>query len=331
MTSVPIGTTASVRVPATSANLGPGFDALGLALGIYDDVTATVTPVGLEIEVDGEGAGGLPTGGSHLVVRSVRAALSRLGADAPGLRLQCWNGIPQGRGLGSSAAAICAGLLLARALVGGSDDSSDRGSGGAGGSPAFDDDAVLALAAELEGHPDNVAACLRGGATIAWLDPQQTPAAPSSNPASACRLIVHPAIHPVVFIPTRRSSTRRARALLPATVPHADAAFNAARSALLVAALTADPSLLFTATADRLHQPYRAPAMRESADLVGRLRGRGFAAVISGAGPTVLALTGSTEAAEAAQTMVPPGWRSETPGIDLMGARVVGGPGAIRR
>jgi homoserine kinase len=265
--------TVRVRVPATSANLGPGFDVLGLALALYDEVEAEVTDSGLAIEVSGEGEGAAGAGERHLVVRAMRAALAAAGGQPPGLALRCANAIPQGRGLGSSAGAVVAGLLAGRALAG-------RASGT--GAEPFGDGALLALAAELEGHPDNAAACLAGGLTIAWN--------PGTGPR-AVRLDPLPAIAPVLCVPAASMPTTAARRALPETVPHADAAINAGRGALLVAALTQAPDLLFDATQDLLHQPYRASLMPAAADLISRLRGAGIAAVLSGAGPSVLALT----------------------------------------
>ena len=259
-----------VRVPATSANLGPGFDALGLALGLYDEVEAEVVPSGLSIEVSGEGAGELADADEkHLVLRAMRVGFDQLGlAQPPGLALRCANRIPHGRGLGSSAAAIVAGLLAARALAGAS----------------LDPDAVLPLANELEGPPDNVAPCLLGGLTIAWV---------TGYEARAIRLEPLPAVRPVAFIAPAPVSTKVARDLLPPAVPHADAARNAGRAALLVAALTACPDALLDASEDWLHQDYRAPAMPATHDLVKRLRAAGVPAVTSGAGPSALAfLTG---------------------------------------
>ncbi|MFJ6198536.1 homoserine kinase [Micromonospora sp. NPDC092111] len=258
-----------VRVPATSANLGPGFDALGLALGLHDDVAAEVTPAGVRVAVAGEGAGELPADDRHLVAAAMRTAFDVLGGQPPGLALECVNRIPQARGLGSSSAAIVAGVLLARALV---TDGTER----------LDDAAVLRLAAEIEGHPDNVAPCLLGGFTVAWTE---------STGARAVSLPVAGGVRPTVFVPAGRGLTATARAALPATVPHADAASNAGRSALLVHALTAEPALLLPATVDRLHQDYRASGMPETAALVRALRAAGVAAVVSGAGPTALAFT----------------------------------------
>jgi homoserine kinase len=255
-----------VTVPATSANLGPGFDALGLALELHDVVEAELSDGGIEVRVSGVGAGEVPLDGEHLVVRSMRAAFTSLGIEVAGLRVSCTNTIPHGRGLGSSAAAIVAGVLAARALAGAPDDA----------------EAALALAADLEGHPDNVAPCLLGGLTIAWS---------SSGKAMAAALDVHPDVRPVVCVPAESLSTEAARGLLPASVPHAAATRNAGRAALLVEALTRRPDLLLDATEDELHQPYRAPAMPDTLALVKDLRERGIAAVVSGAGPSVLALT----------------------------------------
>ncbi|GAA1660140.1 homoserine kinase [Fodinicola feengrottensis] len=261
-----------VRVPASSANLGPGFDALGLALGLYDDVELSIVSDGLLVEVTGEGARDVPTDESHLLVRAARAAFDRLGGQPAGLRLSCTNRIPHGRGLGSSAAAIVAGVVAASVLA--DPDAGPRG--------ALSDDELLSLATELEGHPDNVAACLLGAGTIAWMEGPK---------AQAVRF--HPAadLVPVAFVPTQPLSTEVARGLLPARVPHADAAANAGRAALLVHALTTDLSVLLAATEDRLHQAYRAAAMPVSAMLVEKLRAADIPAVISGAGATVLALT----------------------------------------
>lgn len=278
-----------VRVPATSANLGPGYDSFGLALARYDEVTAAVTGGGLAIELAGGQTEQVPLDESHLVVRSMRACFDRLGGGQPaGLRLHCINRIPHGRGLGSSAAAIVAGIELARELC-------------PDGRRLLDEAGALALAAELEGHPDNVAACLLGGLTVAWSD---------QGAARAVRL--EPAgVRPVLFIPPDRSATVAARAALPSQVPHPDAAFNAGRAALLPLALTGRPELLLAATEDRLHQRYRAAGMPASAELVARLRGLGVPAVVSGAGPTVLALTAAEESdqRDRAAACCPAGWQ----------------------
>jgi homoserine kinase len=260
-----------VRVPATSANLGPGFDTVGLALGLHDEVEARVTGSGLAIEVAGEGTADVADAGEkHLVLRAMRVAFDELNVtQPPGLALRCVNRIPHGRGLGSSAAAIVAGLVAARTLA---------------GAPARPED-VLPLANVLEGHPDNVAPCLFGGLTIAWV----AAGADGLPEARAIRLDPRPEVRPVAFIAPGPVSTKVARGLLPAAVPHADAARNAGRAALLIAALTARPDALLDGTEDKLHQDYRAPAMPHSHDLVTRLRAAGVPAVVSGAGPSVLA------------------------------------------
>jgi homoserine kinase len=293
------GSPVHVRVPATCANVGPGFDALGLALSLHDDVVARVADEGLLVDVAGEGSD-VGRDESNLVVRAMRAAFECLGGQPHGLELSCANRIPHGRGLGSSAAAIAAGVVLARALV-------------VGGAERLPDDALLALAAEVEGHPDNVAACLLGGLTVAWRD----------DSAHAVRLDCDARIRPVAFIPPFTASTAEARRLLPAAVPHADAAFAAGRAALLVAALTERTEALFAATEDRLHQQYRAPAMPQSAELVTLLRARGAAAVVSGAGPTVLALARDELEAKALEGLAPPTWQALPLSIDPTGAHVV--------
>ena len=265
-----IGPTITVLVPATSANLGPGFDSFGLALARYDEVSVSRTDSGLLVEVDGVGADEVPLTAEHLVVRAIARAYEHAGEPLPGLHLRCVNCIPHGGGLGSSAAAIVAGLLLGRELL------------VAGGFRRLSDDDLLGLANEMEGHPDNVAPALFGGFTLAYLDGDGRPV--------AIRREVHPDIRVVVFSAHQASSTHHTRGLLPATVPHGDAAANAAAAGLLVHALTADPTHLLPATRDRLHQDYRAPAMPASAELVAELRVAGVAAVISGAGPSVIAL-----------------------------------------
>jgi len=289
-----------VRVPATSANLGPGYDCLGLALGLHDEVSIwPLTEPVSNVTVEGEGAAGLPGDGSHLVVRAMRTTFDRLGDGPAGLSLRCLNRIPHGRGLGSSAGAIVAGVVAARSLV-------------PGGLERLDDAAALELAGGMEGHPDNVAPCLLGGATVAWT---------AGGLSRAVRLVVHPRVVPVVAVPDRHLSTEAARALLPDLVAHRDAAANAARTALLVEALTRRPDLLLAATEDRLHQEYRRAAMPESLDLVDRLRARGLAAVVSGAGPSVLVLAHDPLPADV-EAEVGPGWTVLRPGIDTAGAVV---------
>jgi homoserine kinase len=261
-----------VTVPATSANLGPGFDSLGLALSLRDRLEAEVVQDGLVVDVEGAGADVVPRDDSHLVVRSMRAAFTLMGEQPPGLRLSCRNVIPHARGLGSSSAAIVAGVVLARALV-------------AGGQLLASDEALFDLAADLEGHPDNVAPAFYGGFVISGREDDRW---------YAVRAGVDPRITAVVFVPPTGVETAVARELLPATVAHADAAANSGRAALLVAALTGQPEHLLAGTRDWLHQEQREPAMPETLALVRRLRADGVPAVVSGAGPAVLAF-GSTD------------------------------------
>ena len=292
----------TVVVPATSANIGPGFDALGLALGLYDEVTVRLAArSGSSVEVVGEGADRLPRDDSHLVVRAMLAAFDRFGVSPPGLSVSCVNAIPQSRGLGSSAAAIVAGVLAVARLA---DQGADPGHPDTGAD-------LLALASEIEGHPDNVAACLLGGFTVAWTD---------EGSAHAVRLDPAPGLEALVFVPADGLATSTARGMLPSVVPHEDAAHAAGRAALLVEALTRRPELLLAATEDRLHQPYRAPAMVATAALVARLRADGVPAVVSGAGPSVLAL-GVGGALSAAEGLAGPDWAIRRLGLDLGGAR----------
>ncbi len=293
-----------VRVPATSANLGPGFDALGLALALYDELDVELVAAdGVVVDVHGEGAGQVPVGEDHLVVRALRHTLELMGAPQTGIRMTCANAIPHGRGLGSSAAAVVAGIVAARALL-----ADPR---------ALDSRAVLAIATEFEGHPDNAAPAIMGGATVAWCD---------GDGPRAVGLEVDPSIVATVLVPDARLATSRARAVLPATVPHTDAAFNAGRSALLVEALARRPELLLDATEDRLHQDYRAGVMAASSELLRALRAEGFAATVSGAGPTVLVLTPGHAVAALDETLDGlvdgvAGWHVLRPGVDLDGAR----------
>lgn len=255
----------SVHAPASSANLGPGFDAFGLALTLGDTLTAEVTDGGLDVHVEGEGAADVPRDETHLVLRAMHAAFDLMNVRPDGIRLECRNVVPHARGLGSSSAAIVAGIALARELV-------------VDSATLMDDLAAFQLATDLEGHPDNVAAAQFGGFTIAWLD---------GYAANVHRLDVSAEL--TVLVPPEPVSTELARGLLPETVPHRDAAANAGRAALLVAALSGAPGLLLPATDDLLHQSFRAPAMPASHKLMRALRVEGVPAVISGAGPTVLA------------------------------------------
>jgi len=290
----PVSTAFTVRVPATSANLGPGFDALGLALTLYDTVSAELSEV-TSVEISGEGAGELPTDEKHLIVKAMRETLAELGFDAAGIKLTCVNTIPQARGLGSSSAAIVAGVTLANAFAG----------------EPLDKPGLLRIAGRIEGHPDNVAPCLLGGFTIAWL---------SGGHARAVSIEPSPAVSPTLLVPGKKGLTAQARAALPDSVPHRDAAFNAGRAALLVHALTTAPELLFEATEDRLHQNYRAAGMPETAAMVEELRERGAPAMVSGAGPAVLVLGPLPAGFVPAQ-----GWQTHHLAAQSGGARVLTG------
>jgi homoserine kinase len=293
-----------IRVPATSANLGPGFDSFGLALALYDEVEVATTAGGLSVEATGPET--VATDESNLVVRAIRAGFDAAGQSPPGLALRCTNRIPHARGLGSSAAAIVAGVAAANALAGyclGTDD-------------------LLRVAAALEGHPDNVAAALLGGFTIAWED--------GAGPR-ALRVNPLPDLRPVAFVPTVRQATAASRATLPDRVDHADAAANAGRAALLALAISGGEAAgsvparipaLFAATEDRLHQPYRLRAAPATGDLVARLRAAGVAAVLSGSGPSVLALAVGGGQAAAAVRVATAGFSVIPLAVDLSGVHV---------
>ncbi len=296
-----------VRVPATSANLGPGFDALGLALALHDEIEVrALGAAATTVEVIGEGAGRVPEDETHLVVRALRHALDVAGAPQVGVAMRCTNRIPHCRGLGSSAAAVVAGIVAARGLIAEPE--------------ALDDEIALRVATEFEGHPDNAAPAILGGATVAWT---------GEEGPRATRIDVDPAVVPVAIVPPVQLSTKTARGVLPAHVPHADAAFAAGRAALLVEALGRRPELLLPATEDRLHQSYRGAVMPDSLALVTALRARGVAAVVSGAGPTVLALArrvpGGTDADGVIAEVFGPtmgGWQVRTLGVAAEGASV---------
>jgi homoserine kinase len=275
---LPVGLLASSVVAASSANLGPGFDSIGLALSLYDEIIVETTDSGLVIEVEGEGAGELALDASHLVVRAIERGLQAGGVGAHGLRVRCRNAIPHSRGLGSSAAAVVGGLAAVNGLLAQS------------GSTPLSQVELVQLSSEFEGHPDNAAAAVLGGAVVSWTDASGAPPAYSAAPVR-----LHPDIRLFPAIPGQRSSTAEARVLLPAQVSHEVARFNLSRAALLVVALTERPDLLMAATEDLLHQPQRAPAMPSSAEYLRLLRRHNVAAVLSGAGPAVIALSTAPE------------------------------------
>ncbi|HEY2995390.1 MAG TPA: homoserine kinase [Methylomirabilota bacterium] len=255
-----------VRVPATSANLGAGFDALGLALALYNEVTATEAD-GVTVALEGQGSGRLPTGGDNIVARGVRQAYDAAARPFKGVALTCVNRIPTARGLGSSAAAWVGGLLAGNALLGG----------------PLSREALLALAARAEGHPDNAAAALYGGLTVSC--------ALGDGRIATVSLPVPGTLRWIVLVPETTSSTADARAVLPDSVPRGDAVFNVQRVSLLLAGLQSGRvDVLAAALDDRLHQPYRRrffpwmTAVIDAAREAGALGG-----VLSGAGPSVLA------------------------------------------
>ena len=258
-----------VLVPASSANLGPGFDSAGLALGVYDELIAMITDdEGVLVEVAGEGSDDVPRDERHLVVQAMQRAFDALGARPPGFVLRCRNAIPHGRGLGSSAAAIIGGMVLARAMV---------------TEPAMTDEDLLSLATEMESHPDNLAAALRGGFTVAWLSESGVPGSVRMDPHSDLRA--------VLAIPTTAVPTSEARQVLPDNVAYSDAVHNVSRAALLVHAMTQEPGLMWEAMSDQMHQHARVGVYPESVALVDALRAAGIAAAISGAGPSVIVVT----------------------------------------
>lgn len=298
------GAAVTVRVPASSANLGPGFDSVGLALGLFDECTATVSDrPGLRIEVTGEAADDIPRDETHLVYRTMLRAWAELGVEPPaGLELRSVNGVPHGRGLGSSATAIVTGIVAAQGLH-------DVCRGATGPVDlAFAND----LAARLEGHPDNSSASVYGGLTLSWSDEPD-------EGTTTLRLTLHPDVEPVVFLPAEQLSTARARSVLPSAIRHGDAALNSARAALLVQALTSHPAYLLPATREWLHQEARRESFAPSMALVDKLRAAGYAAVISGAGPSVLVLT-TRDAAAGVEVFGGDGWQTLRPGVPEAGA-----------
>ncbi|MDQ2756739.1 MAG: homoserine kinase [Actinomycetota bacterium] len=311
------GTGVRVRVPASSANLGPGFDSVGVALGVWDEIEVTVTAGGgLVIDVEGEGADEVARDASHLVHRSLVSGFAQLGLPVPEhLHLLARGSIPHSRGLGSSASAIVAGVAAAHGLV---------AAAGAAGAPgaclAVDLELVADLASELEGHPDNATASVHGGLTVSWtLDP----GGPRAGRTGTARVAVTPDLTAVVLVPSTRLATHTARAVLPSTVAHHEAAQQAGRAALLALAVTSRPDLLLPATRDWLHQEQRRSSFPLTMALVDALRAQGHAAVVSGAGPSVLVLTTT---GDQGRVVVPAGsegaWQRLAPGIPAAGVTV---------
>ena len=266
--------TIRVAAPATTANLGPGYDCLGMALDIWNTIEVEPLAVGAasSVAVSGEGEGELEAVPDNLVYRSMEFLYRELGRELPPVSINCNNEIPLARGLGSSAAAIAGGLAAANILSGGQFSQRDQ----------------LEMAATIEGHPDNVAAAVMGGLQLVVADESTLYTVAVSIPA---------AMHAVLYIPERRISTADARSVLPQQLPVADAVHNMSRVALLVAGMaTNHPEFLDIATQDRLHQPYRQPLFPAMKLLMKAARDAGaLGAFLSGSGSTVLALTQGRE------------------------------------
>lgn len=291
---------AHVCVPATSANLGSGFDSLGLAIDLCDEIDAYAVAGPSSATIEGIGAHNLPCDENHLIIRTIHRVLDELQVSQVGVRLHCVNRIPQGKGLGSSAAAIVAGLLIARTFLGADHELDDRW--------------LLQKAASYEGHADNVAPAIYGGVTLAWHDTDKK----LVRRYHACRLCHHQLSHVTLCTPHEHLETTRARGVIPARVPHSDAAQNSAISALFVHAIEHDSSLLYEATQDYLHQEYRRDMMPSSLDLLDYMRASRLPAVISGAGPSVCVLTSLPQGMTEAITRE--GWSVYTSDINTRGA-----------
>ncbi|MEX0833961.1 MAG: homoserine kinase [Actinomycetota bacterium] len=251
-------------VSATVANLGPGFDCLGMALDLKNEITVDVDAEP-SVEIEGEGEGELPRDASNLIFRAMSYLAREAGGSLPAFSLSCVNRIPLERGLGSSSSAVVAGLALADRMLG-TNLSPDR---------------LLEVAVDIEGHADNVAAALRGGLQLAYL---------SSDGWRAEALQLSPDLRPVVCVPlNERMPTQEARRVLPVQVAREDASFNSGRTALLVVALAGRTELLSEALEDRLHQPVRLPLVPSSRALFEDLREAGVPVCVAGAGPSLLA------------------------------------------
>jgi homoserine kinase len=279
-----------------------------MALALYDSYELEVINAGLEILVSGEGKDSAARDETNLIYQSMQLVFDSVRQRLPGIRLSCHNVIPHGRGMGSSGAAVAGGVMLAAGLLG----------------ERFSERELLEFATNLDTHPDNVAPALFGGLTIVWVD--------GEGPQHK-KLTVHRGISPLVLVAPDEMSTKLARSLQPDTVPHTDAVFNVSRSALLVAALTQSPELMMAATEDRLHQTYRASAMPQTGRLIATLREGGHAAVVSGAGPSVLVLEDDPQKRLAATKLVKrdfPSWIPLVLAVDFKGASLVGQLGSGR-
>ena len=302
-------TLAQISVPASSANIGPGFDCFGIALELRDRYAAQVLDdETFDVDVTGEGADEVKKDAKNLVIKSMLRGFEHMGAKPRGIALRALNVIPHGRGLGSSASAIVGGLALARSLV-------------LTGEQYMSDEELITLATELEGHPDNVAAAFYGGATLAWSESKTSSVGDIKNIGRAVSLRVDDRIKALLLVPNNQLATAKARKLLPEIIPHQDAVLNSSRTALLVHALAERPDLLFIATEDLLHQKYRAQAMPKTIALVEKLRGAGLAAVVSGAGPSVMVLYSGAEDEIDQLESVSPGFTAMKLAIAKIGAQ----------
>ena len=289
---LPAGLTGTAEVAASSANLGPGFDSMGLALGLYDQIVVETTDVGLIVEVSGEGAGQVPTGPEHLVVRAIHRGLEASGFRAAGLVVHCHNAIPHSRGLGSSAAAVVGGLAIANALVAQADSE-----------PLGDDD-LIQLSSEFEGHPDNVVPSLLGGLCMT--------AKAASHRWRVVRCEWSPEVKVVVAIPAIRLATSEARRVMPKLISVADAVINLGSLTLLLQGLrTGNGDLIADGMHDRIHEPYRW-GLIQGGQQVRRaaLEAGAWGCVISGAGPSLMALSCEAQAQAVSRAMVR-AWESE--------------------
>ncbi|ALQ31182.1 serine kinase [Arthrobacter sp. YC-RL1] len=306
MQQIALGQHLVVAPPATTANLGPGFDSLGLALEFRDRLEIRTAPQST-VQISGDGADSLPRDESHLIIREMHRYWEQRGFAPVGIELKAANNIPHARGMGSSAAAIVAAYAAADALL----PAAERGGL----------DAVFQAAAAWEGHPDNVAPAVYGGLSIS---------ATNAGGTFSCALVpVHTQVRAVLAIPSNGLSTEVARGVLPAQIAHADAAANTASGALLIHALSNDPSHLLGGTVDYLHQSYRAASMPESSALIALLREHQLAAVVSGAGPTVLALVAGDAQERLAGELIEQfsaqssvSWRAEFPRLAANGVTV---------
>lgn len=283
-----------VRVPATTANLGPGFDCLGMALGLYNTVTVRVTGGGVDVRIKGEGAEALRWGEENRVLRALRLAFEQAGERLPSISLELENNIPLGRGLGSSAAATVGGLVAGNALCGNK----------------LSNEQLLIMATNLEGHPDNVAAALLGGLIVVVQDKHRI---------VHSRIAVPPGLEAALYVPNFQMPTSEARRVLPQQVSRADAVYNIGRTALLTAALAhGEYGLLDIATQDRLHQPYRESILPAMPKLFEAAREAGaYGVFLSGAGSTILAFAGDNAQA-VVDAMVKAGQAHDLPGRGLV-------------